>query len=284
VAEFDSVIPAGGTGTLTAKVHTRSSQSGAVSKSVAVTTSDPAAPRIMLGVNFNIVAAVSVLPQPRIYLHGIDGDRPETSLLLRRDDGEPLEITGIDASGGRLVLSTTTLTEARKVGAVEGRAGDVVVHATVDPDLPASSANGTVRVRTNHPDAPSIDIFYSLRMRPVIESRPARVVLVLERGNKGGRAALTRLQHNRGASFTVTGLRPSDPSLFRADLLGEPGSLSIHSVTVRLVDGVEPGAFTGRKVESLVISTDNEQVPELRLPVLVEARAPRVSHQQRPSG
>ena len=39
----------------------------------------------MLGVSFTVVQAVAVLPRARIYLTGIDGDRPEAELLLRRE-------------------------------------------------------------------------------------------------------------------------------------------------------------------------------------------------------
>ncbi len=281
MAEFDSVIPAGGTGTLTARVRTLTSQSGAVSKSVAVTTSDPAAPRIMLGVTFRVATVVAVLPRPRLYLQGVQGDRPETSLLLRRDDGAPLEITGIENSGGRLLLSAETLTESRSVEGVDGRVGDVVLRATVEPDLPASTANGTVKVRTNHPDAPSIDIFYSLRMRPLVESRPGQVVLVLQEGNSSGRAALARLQHNRGASFGVTGLEPSNPALFQAELIGDPAKRSVHSVSIRLAEEVLPGTMAGRRMESLEITTDDEQAPELRVPILIDARVQRVVSRDR---
>ena len=48
MAEFDSVIPAGGTGTLTAKIKTTSTQNGPVSKGIAVNTNAAGAERLML--------------------------------------------------------------------------------------------------------------------------------------------------------------------------------------------------------------------------------------------
>jgi hypothetical protein len=277
VAEFDSVIPAGGTGTLTAKVHTRTSQSGSVSKSVAVTTSDPAAERIMLGVSFNVVPAVIVLPRARIYLTGIDGDRPKAELLLRREDGQALEITGIENRGDRLELDTSTLTKARTIGDVEGRAGDVLLTATVAADAPASTSNGTIQVRTNHPDARSIDIVYTVRMRPMIEVRPSQLRLVLQEGNSSGRATLARIQHNRGTGFRVTGLQPSDASLFQAQQVGDDTTQPFHSLSVRLADDVEPGSMSGRRIESLVITTDDPKMEKVEVPVLIDARTPRVA-------
>ncbi|MGD8441522.1 MAG: hypothetical protein PVG53_13400 [Holophagae bacterium] len=276
MAEFDSVIPAGGTGTLTAKVHTRTSQSGSISKSVAVTTNDPVAPRIMLGVSFTVVQAVAVLPRARIYLTGIDGDRPEAELLLRREDGEPLEVTGIEGDSDRLDIETTTLESPRTIGNIEGRAGDVLLAATVGPGASASTSNGTIKVRTNHPDARSIDIMYTVRMRPIIEVRPNQLRLVLQDGNSTGRATLARIQHNRGEAFSVTGLEPSDPSLFQAQQIGEAAPQPIHSLSVRLADDVEPGSMSGRQIESLVITTDNQEMKKVVVPVLIDVRTPRV--------
>ncbi len=52
MTEFDSVIPAGHSGTLTAKIKTTTTQSGPVSKSIAVTTNAAGAQRMTLSVTF----------------------------------------------------------------------------------------------------------------------------------------------------------------------------------------------------------------------------------------
>jgi hypothetical protein len=284
VAEFDSVIPAGGSGTLTAKVHTRSTQTGAVSKSVSVTTTDPAAQRLMLGVSFRVTAPVAVLPRPQIYLSGVQGDQPQSVVLLRRDDGEPLEVVSVESEGGRLELSTSTVTEAQRVDRVQALPGDVALRARVAGGVTDANANGTIRVTTNHPKAATVDIVYSLRMRPVVEARPMQVRLVLEEGNSAGRTGLLRLQHNRGTGFSVTGLRPSDPSVFRSEVVGTEGApSSVHTVSIRLADEVLPGAFIGRRMESLVVTTDDASSPEIHIPVMIEARAPREHRRSRPA-
>ncbi len=275
MAEFDSVIPAGGSGTLTAKIKTQSTQSGKVSKSIAVTTNIPATPRLMLSVTFNSVTAVTVRPTPRIHLNGVEGDALTTSLVLHRADGEKLEITGFESSDDVVVLEAKPVTREMTVKNQKAVPGDVVVEASVAAGVTAVSTNGKVRIRTNHPDAEVIDVTFSLRLRPVIEARPAQVRLILQDGNSAARTALLRIQHNLRGEFKLTSLKPSNPTIFRAEIVDGESKKQVHTVAVMLQDDVTPGSLDGRLLESLVVITDDPERSELTIPVLIE---PRVLH------
>ncbi len=96
MAEFDSVIPAGGSGKLVTKVHTRQSQQGKIVKSVSVTTDAPGSEHIKLLVSFEVVAAIRITPNPSIYIATTEGRPSRSRVLLRRLDSQPLEITKID--------------------------------------------------------------------------------------------------------------------------------------------------------------------------------------------
>jgi len=197
VAEYDSVIPAGGSGTLTAKIKTTSTQSGPASTSIAVNTDSPGAPRVMLSVTFRSVTAVTVLPRPRINLNGVEGDVPTVTLVFHRSDGEKLEITGVEHSDESVLINSKPVKKEMAIGNLKALPGDVLVEASVAPGTGAVSINGRLKFKTNHPDAEFIDVPFSLRLRPVIEARPAQIRLILQDGNSSARTALFRIHDRR---------------------------------------------------------------------------------------
>ena len=64
------MIPAGGSGKLTARVATKPGQNGRVSKSVTVFTDEPGAQPRQLVFNFEASSPVMVLPRQTLYLRG----------------------------------------------------------------------------------------------------------------------------------------------------------------------------------------------------------------------
>jgi hypothetical protein len=272
VAEFDSVIPAGGTGTLTAKIKTTSTQNGPVSKGIAVNTNAAGAERLMLNVRFTAVSAVMVLPRAQINLRGIEGDTPAASLILRRGDGEPIEVTKIDNTDERLIISAEKVDDERQVGRHKTRPGDVILSVTIRPDLEAVTAAGRFRVRTNHPDARPIDVPYGIRLLPLIEARPERVRLILQDGNVQGRTALLRVQHNRRGQFRITEASASEPEIVKVHLIDGDVEQQVHSLAIMLQDEVEPGDLRGRIYETVTLKTDDPAVPEVSIAVNIQER------------
>lgn len=282
MAEFDSVIPAGGSGKLTAKMKTAATQQGSLSKSISVNTDAVGAERLTLSMTLRAVPAVSVLPQPRVFLTGLQGERPSAILVLRRQDGEPLAVTGVEAPDPRLQVTVEKVGEGAVRDGREVVPGDVVLVATLAPDVAPATASGRVRVSTDHPAAAVVDIPFTFRVRPIIEARPEQLRLVLEDGNSAARATVFRLQHNRQTSFRITGLAPSAPELFLAQQVGEDDRRPVHSIAVRLVDGLELDAVVGRRMERLELATDDPLQPLISVPVMVEARRSAAPRPPRP--
>ncbi|MCU0302831.1 MAG: DUF1573 domain-containing protein [Thermoanaerobaculales bacterium] len=272
MAEFDSVIPAGQSGKLTAKVRTTTAQSGPFSKSVAVTTDAPGAERLNLSVTFTIVNAVTVLPRPQVSLAGVEGDISSATVVLRRGDGGDLEIGDVVGVDERLEVSWTRVTDPGLAAGQQVRPGDVVLTVATRPGTAAAMLNGTFGVTTNHPDAERVDIAYGLRLRPVIEARPESLRLILQEGNQAARMALVRVQHNRREGFRITGIACSKPELLRANLVDGDVEQQVHTVAVMLQDDVMPGALGERLLESLVLTTDDPGRERLEVGVLVEPR------------
>jgi len=282
VAEYDSVIPAGGSGTLTAKIKTTSTQSGAGSKSVAVNTDSPDAPRVMLSVTYRSITAVTVLPRPRINLNGIEGDVPAVTLVFHRSDGEKLEITGVERSDELVITTAKPVTQEMAIGKLKALPGDVLVEASVAPGTGAVSSNGVLKIKTDHPDAEFINVPFTLRLRPVIEARPAQLRLILQDGNSSARTTLCRIQHNLRQEFKITGVKPSNPEVFRVQQVDGDITQKVHTVAVMLQDDVAPGSLDGRLLESLVVTTDDSKHPELLIPVLIEPKTLRRPGKPRP--
>jgi len=282
VTEFDSVIPAGGSGTLTAKIKTTTTQSSKVSKSVAVTTDAAGAQRLTLSLTFKSVTVISVLPRPRVNLRGIQGAKPTETLIFRRADGEKLEITGVETKDKNLVITTRPVTEEMVIGRQKAVLGDVLVIASVAPDVETASTSGRFKIRTNHPDAEVVDVTYTLRLRPMIEVRPAQVRLLLQEGNSPARTMLFRVQHNKRGEFKLTGVKPSNPEIFRAKMVDGDVKQQVHTVAVMLQDEVIPGSLDKSMLETLVVSTDDATQPELTVSVLIEPRTLRKPGKPRP--
>jgi hypothetical protein len=276
------VIPAGGSGKLTAKIKTTTTQSGPVSKSIGVETDAQGAQRMTLSVTFRPVPAVAVLPRSQMNLNGVVGDQPTATLILRRFDGEELKIVGVENTEERLVIAAKPVTEPVQIGRDQAVPGDILIVASVAPGVADVAASGKIKIKTNHPDSAVLDLSYSLRIRPAIEARPDQIRLLLQEGNTPGRTMLARVQNNLQGEFKVTGLTPSNPKLFQAKVVDGDTKQQVHTVAVMLQDDVLPGALANRVLESLVLTTDDASQPTLMIPVLIEPKALRKPDQPRP--
>jgi hypothetical protein len=276
------VIPAGGTGTLTAKIKTTTIQSGGVSKSIGVTTDAPGAQRLTLHMTFKSVPSVSVLPRPQVRINGVIGDQPTATVIVRRFDGEELKILGVENAEERLVITAKPAGKSVQIGRNKTAPGDILLVASLAPGVTDVSTNGRFRIKTNHPEAEMLDLTYSIRMRPAIEARPNQVRLLLQEGNTPGRTMLARVQHNLREQFKVTGATPSNPELFRVQIVDGDTKQQVHTVAVVLQDDVLPGSLANRVLESVVLTTDDQTQPRVIIPVLIEPKELRKPRQPRP--
>ena len=116
----------------------------------------------------------------------------------------------------------------------------------------------------------------------MIEARPERVRLILQDGNNPARTALLKIQHNRRGTFKLTGATASKPDLFRAQLIDGDREQQVHSVAIMLQDEVKPGALQSRLFETLTLTTDDSESPEIMVSVHIEPKDLRRPGQPRP--
>jgi len=279
VAEHDSVIPAGGSGTLTAKMHTSPVQDGRVSKSISVQTDAQLSRVINLRFTVDIKAAIKVKPRLRLNFTTLQGASVSRGILLHRTDGELLKVLGVETGDPALVASIVPIDEPTKKEGYPAVAGDVWIEVAVDPKTSVGSRTGTARVLTNHPDLPQFDVPYSLRVRPLIEARPATVRLWLSGGSAEGNTMLLALRGNAGHEFSVTAIEVSHPEIFFASA-GTNEELMQHRIRVGLVKGLDRESVKSSIEGSIRIRTDSPVRPVIDIPVLV---APKRAHTRRPA-
>lgn len=299
MAEYDSVIPAGSSGTLSAKMSTRSTQSGRVSKSIGVVTDAAAARELRLRFAVELYMPVTVKPSPALAITLIEGGSGSARLLLSRDDGQALRIVPPELEAAGLTVTARAADaqpgspakpaapdapapwgQARR-GAREPEAGpgDVWLELSVAPVTAPGVYSGTLRVVTNHPDAPEIELPYTVRVRPILEAHPEAVRLwATAPSNDSGRSLLLSLSHNGGRAFSIAGVEVSHPELFSAVPTPQVAGTR-QLLRVRLAEALDADRLGAGVRGWIRVTTDDGEHARVEVPVLV---APSRAASRRP--
>ena len=287
MAEHDSVIPAGESGTLTAKVKTVEGQNRRFSKSITVVTDANDAVPLILRFTVEAYSPIVVQPSFRINLTTVEGSAGQSTVLLHRADGEALAVTEVAAEDPHLIVRARPVTgeddaEKEKAGeaelwkdmaarrsAIAGAPGDVRIELATREESAAGTAAGVLHIRTNHPDAPELRLPYMVRVRPLIEVLPKSVRMWLSpvRGTEG-RSALVSLRHNGGGEFTITGVEVSHPEIFAA-AANSTGSAKRQVVRLSLTEGLVEDGLAGSVEGSVVVTTNDPVRQRVVIPVVV---------------
>jgi len=272
VAEFDSAIPPGGKGKVVAKVHTRGYQ-GKRTKTVRVTTNDPANPQVTLRMTFTVQSPVEVWPSRRPSLSVLQGQPGKLVLVLHRPDGKPLEVKEAFSNRPRLRVRVEKVTgenadpEGKRYGA---RPGDWRLFVELPDTSRPLSETATVKVETNHPDRPEVSIPVRLRVRPLVQPVPRALYVRLQPGRDRATARVT-LTHGARKPFRVTGaeLVGQFPGASVRVVSAKPGGSQVLEVVVAGRD-LPAGTYRGR----VVAHTDLAQAPSVEVPLSVQVPAP----------
>ncbi len=287
MAEHDSVIPAGGSGTLTARIKTVEGQNRRFSKSITVVTDATDTRTLMLRISIEAYSPIVVRPSNRLHLASFEGTAGRARVVLHRVDGEALEVAEAVADHPQLLVRTLPVTHqgvpesngageenlwqemAARRRPIEAAEGDVWIELSTRETLAAGNMIGTLRLKTNDPEAPNFSLPYAVRVRPLIEVRPATVRMWLApvTGTEG-RSALVALRHNGGEEFAVTGVETSHPEIFVA-AANSTGSAARQAIRINLIDGLDADGFAGSVEGWIEVTTDNPSRPVVEIPVVV---------------
>ncbi len=249
MAEFDSVIPAGGSGTLTARIETTVVQHGKVSKSVSVHTDAPGHEVIRLVVNFEAVASIIATPRLRLHLNAVEGQGGSARVLLHRPDGERLEVTRAAHDGGEYpvdlkIVGVPVSEPTTLAGGSRAVPGDVWLEAEMAPHGESIRWTGRVTVETNHPNAPQLEIPVSVWVQPLFDVRPQRVNLWIPEEATEMQPVTLRVTHAARKPFEVTKMEVSHPELFSATAL-TASDRRFHTIRVQLNNLVDASKVEG---------------------------------------
>ena len=269
MAEYDSVIPAGGSGKLIANTHTAPLLDRRIAKSIAVRTDSPDRPNLNLRFSVDVRSPIIFKPNNRLVISTLEGQETRKRVLVRRADGEALEIHSADTRDPTLKAVAEPVVRKERTNDYEAAPGDVWLDLILPADAPIGSRTGKLYLETNDPLASSLVVPFALRVRPVIEHRPQGARLWTTPSRSGdGYSAFVNLTRTVSGTFKVTRVEVSHPELFSAAVVS-PESAQRHSVRVVLSEDLGPGAIAATIEGWLEITTDDPKAPKLEVPVIV---------------
>ena len=202
MAEFDSAIPPGGQGKVTASIDSTRFKNK-ISKSVTLFSNDPDNERIILRLSAEILVPVDVRPSDRIVVRGKAAELKPQEVWLVSSTGQVFDITGLQKRRDDLTVSfepapelQATPTEAASKKATLDKvalaSGFSAYKMTVK--LPADARPGTVadriRLTTTHEKMTNIDINVSGKLQGNITVRPERLFFLSSNSATKGRQEL----------------------------------------------------------------------------------------------
>jgi hypothetical protein len=269
VAEHDSVIPAGGSGRLTAEITTSPSQRGRVSKSINVGTDAADARSLRLRFTVDVWAPIVAKPRLRLTATGLEGEETRARVLLHRADGKPLEISSVESGNPAVRAQMGRVTKKELNSGATAEEGDFWLEVVSNQDAAPGVLTGMVRAATNHPDAPELLVPFSIRIRSLIEAHPAGVRMWLPMaGGRDGQSAIVTLKRNGNLEFTITAIEVSHPEIFTAAANSTAPAVR-QAVRVNLVDDLSRDTISAGVEGWIVVRTDDPEKPVVEIPVIV---------------
>jgi hypothetical protein len=263
VARFDRVIPPGGEGKISLKLHTRG-YSGAIAKSARVFTNDPHRGEVLIGLKGTVWTPIEIHP-PYVRLRGVQGEEIQETVRLLGKEEDPLNLTVKAVSIPDKV--TVTVQVIRK-----GRAYDLIVKNIA---CQGGAYSGTITLATSAPEMKEVAIQVSGYIEGLLEVRPH----VLDYGQTM-RARLSQLEKagisisrpvtvtlNRGDNLKVDNAA-LDKSLFKVTRVEARGQREVRLVLAPVLDRLQDGMNR----DMLRIHTNQDGGKVVTVPIRMEIR------------
>jgi len=232
-------IPPGETAKITARLSLRGRQ-GRQRKAINVRSNDPQTPTLMLYLEGNAVTEVNV--NPRNIFFGRIGSRSVVTgaveLTIRSTNR--VTITKLESHSEQLAVKNQI--------ADEGRLYRVLINTV--PPLPQGTLRSSVRIETDHPQYPAMDIVVSAFVVGDITFAPPVIDLVEQPDKRFTRYVLLRSESTD--AFDVTEIETPDdsitataqktaPNAYRIVLLNIPAIRELDGKKLRVVTSIGEG-------------------------------------------
>lgn len=247
-----------------------------------VTTNDPRQRTVTLTITGRITTAVRAVPQ-RLAMSGITAsEEASAQVKVFGFRSEPLQITDHEFShpetSKSFQISFQPLSPDQLSEEQDAKSG-CLVEVTVKPGLPLGAFQQTIRLKTNYPDVPAIEV-------PVEGTISSDISLVGKGWNrKNGTLYWGNFKSQEGARrdlfIRVRGPHCKEvkfkPIEIRPDLLEvklgqtsyvEDGRLSLTPLTIQIPKGSPPADYLGSSEERLgqiILETNHPSARELRI-------------------
>lgn len=204
-------------GKVTASIDT-SHYKGPITKSVTVTTNDPAGGAILLQVSAVVTSPLDVTPNDFPFIRTTVGDAKPTELTLAASDGQLFDVLGIDAEPAlratvrALPIAKPSIPAPKKPGPTRKPAarGSNRYLLTLTPkrDLPIGQATANVTVRTNLAKAETVPIRAVVVVTGPVAVFPEQLVIAPSASPPVLHVKLTK---RKGSPLRILGVTSTDP-------------------------------------------------------------------------
>lgn len=261
MARFDRTVPPGEAGNITLELRTKGYQ-GKVHKTARVFSNDPRLAQTSIGLKGLVWTPVTIEPR-YVQLKGIEGQEIQKEVLLKAQRKEPL----------RLELASASIPDNLTVTLEEKEKGRTYSLTVKEKGQSEARYRGKVKLITNYPDKPEIDIPVVIHITRNLEVRPISLtfgripfeqIKKLEANSRPMTRSVTVLLH-KGNNLKIEKVESAN-SLFTASTQElQPGRANRISVAP-ILENLEKGNNNDR----LKIYTNQKDREILEIPLSLE--------------
>jgi hypothetical protein len=299
LVEYDKVIAPGKTGKVTASVDT-SHFKGKVTKSVTVTTNDPAMPRTSLSISADISVPIDVQPSETAMFQGRAEALEPVVLTVLSTDGTAFDIVSATPSDAAMKVAVGPVAGetagAAKSGTLGSGAKKYAVTVTAPKTLKVGTSSGTIAVKTTHPKSPDLTLRFYANVSGNIQIQPERVMMSPAPGSASTtQHVIVRRAPGVTSPLDVTKATSSDPRVavevetktkgeeydLAVTYQGEPvGSVPLVNLTVETNDALQPTLTIPVHVRAAALpgQMPGQATPGQIMPVVVPATSGAHGH------
>ena len=274
MAEFDSAIPPGGQGQVTASIDSTRFKNK-VSKTVTLTSNDPDNPRLALRLSAEILVAVDVQPNDRVFVRGKLGEIAPQALSIVSNTGQVFDITEVQKRSDEIKVSFVPAPELAKEptgqpkpklnkAAVASGASAYRMTIEFGDGLRPGRLSDRLRLVTTHEEMSNIDITVSGQVQGNVVVQPERLFFFNNRNGTNETRKEVTISKRPTGGLEIKRITSTDAT-FQTQVIPVSPGLE-YKIEVTRSPGSEGSQASGR----LVIETNDPQQP--RLEVTVTAR------------
>ncbi len=233
---------------------------GKIVKAVHIETNDPLNPLVDIMITANVHTALIISPasQRLGFSPSLSGESVSRQAIFTATGDSPLEISAGATRKG--------LFEAKVINNLDGNPKMAALEITVPTTMPPGQQRDQIRVTTNLPDFPTVDIEMKAWIMQEITASPARINY---RFKNNLQQSIRISPFRKGINFKVTGAECDLPEI-KVQVLetipNEETKIMIEGKPIRS-DSERAIAAGGRISGTLTVHTDLEATPVIKIPI-----------------